>query len=45
MVEVDRKDEAEISCRPAIAHDATIVQLNKFGLEELDDLIKRHEGR
>jgi len=30
---------------PAYRRPATIVQLCKFGLTELDDLIKRHESQ
>ena len=45
VVDVDSKDEARDMLPPGYRRPATIVQLNKFGLEELDDLIKRHEGR
>ena len=45
VVDVDSKDEARNILPPGYRHEATIVQLNKFGLNELDDLIKRHEGR
>jgi hypothetical protein len=45
VVDVDSKDEARNMLPPAYRRQATIVQLNKFGLNELDDLIKRHEGR
>ena len=45
VVDVDSKDEARNILPPAYRRQATIVQLNKFGLNELDDLIKRHEGR
>lgn len=44
-VDVDSKDEARNILPPAYRSQATIVQLCKFGLSELDDLIKRHEGR
>ena len=30
---------------PMYRRQATIVELTKFGLSELDDLIKRHERR
>ena len=45
MVDVDSKDEARSILPPAYRRQATIVQLGKFGLKELDDLLKRHEGR
>ena len=45
VVEVDSKDEARNILPPGYRREATIVQLNKFGLKELEDLIKRHEGR
>jgi hypothetical protein len=44
VVDVDSKDEARGLLPPGYRRQATIVQLNKFGLAELDDLIKRHEG-
>jgi hypothetical protein len=45
VVDVATKDEARRILPPLYRPQATIVQLNKFGLNELDDLIKRHEGR
>ena len=45
VVEVDSKDEARNILPLVYRREATIVQLYKFGLDELDDLIKRHEGR
>jgi hypothetical protein len=44
VVDVDSKDEARRLLPPAYRSQAMIVRLNKFGLAELDDLIKRHEG-
>ena len=44
IVEVDGKDEAQKILPPAYRGQASIVQLNKFGLKELDDLIRRHGG-
>jgi hypothetical protein len=44
VVDVDSKDEARKILPPTYRHQATIVQLNKFGLDELDDLIRRHGG-
>ena len=45
VVDVDSKDAAQNIVPPAYRRQATVVQLGKFGLDELDDLIKRHEGR
>jgi hypothetical protein len=45
VVDVATKDEARNLLPPAYRRQATIVELTKFGLRELDDLIKRHEGR
>jgi len=45
VVEVDSKDEARNILPPVYRHQATIVQLSKFGLKELDDLIKLHGGK
>jgi hypothetical protein len=45
VVDVDSKDEARNMLPPSYRRQATIVQLNKFGLNELDDLIKQHERR
>ena len=44
-MEVDSKDEARNILPPVYRRQATIVQLSKFGLKELDDLIKLHGGR
>ena len=45
VVDVDSKDEARNLLPPVYRRQATIVQLSKFGLKELDDFIKLHEGR
>jgi hypothetical protein len=45
VVDVDSKDEARNMLPPGYRRQATIVQLNKFGFDELEDLIKRHEGQ
>ena len=44
-ITLDSKDEARNILPPLYRRQATIVQLSKFGLNELDDLIKLHEGR
>jgi hypothetical protein len=45
VVDVDSKDEARNILPPVYRRQATIVQLNKFSLNELDDLIRLHERR
>ena len=44
-VEVDSKDEARAIVPPGYRREATIVQLCKFGVDQLDALIARHEDR
>ena len=44
VVDVGTKDEARRLLPPAYRAEATIVRLNKFGIAELDDLIKRHDA-
>ena len=43
-VDVDSKDEARNMLPLVYRRDAAIVELCKFGIKELDDLIKHHEG-
>jgi hypothetical protein len=45
VVEADSKDAARTTLPPIYRREATIVQLCKFGLEELPDLIRMHEER
>jgi hypothetical protein len=45
VVEADSRDEARNTLPPIYRPQATIVQLCKFGLEELPDLMRRHEER
>ena len=45
IVEAASKDEARNILPTAYRRQATIVQLCKFGLEELPDLMKRHGDR
>lgn len=42
VVELDSREEARGILPLAYRRDATIVQLCKFGLDEVDDLINRH---
>jgi hypothetical protein len=44
-VEVDSKDEARRILPPRYRNQADIVQLNKFGLEELENLIGYHQPK
>jgi hypothetical protein len=43
-VDVDSKEEARHLLPPAYRSRATIVRLCKFGIEELDELIRYHEA-
>jgi hypothetical protein len=45
VVDMDSKDEARNVLPLVYRRQATIVELCKFGLNELDDLIKRHGGQ
>jgi hypothetical protein len=40
--EVDSKDEARYILPPAFRAQAKIVQLNKFTMEEIDDVLRQH---
>jgi hypothetical protein len=44
IVNVGGRDEARNMLPPAYRGQASVVRLNRFGLEELDDLIRRHGG-
>lgn len=44
MVDVDSKDQARAILPPAYRHDAKIVQLNHFTIEEIDELMRYHEA-
>jgi hypothetical protein len=43
IVEVDSKDEARAIVPPAFRHETTIVQLNFFTMQDLDNLVSRHQ--
>jgi len=43
VVNVDGKEEARNMLPPAYRRQATIVGLTKFGIEELDELIRHHQ--
>lgn len=42
VVEVDTKEEARVCVPHALRESATIVQLNKFSLDEIEELLKHH---
>jgi hypothetical protein len=42
IVEVEDKDEARAILPPAYRSEAKIVQLNKFTLEEIDEILRHH---
>ena len=44
VVDVDSKEEARNILPPAYRRQATIVALCKFGIKEVDELIRHHEG-
>lgn len=43
-VDVDSKEEARAILPAVYQHEATIVELNKFTIEEIDDILSRHRG-
>lgn len=45
VVEVDSKDEARRILPPAYRASADIVLLNKFGMQEIEDLLRHHTGK
>jgi hypothetical protein len=45
VVDVENKEEARNMLPAAYRRQASVVQLCKFGLDELDDLITRHTVR
>jgi hypothetical protein len=44
IVEVDSKDEARFILPPAFRAQAKIVRLNKFTIEEIDEILRHHRG-
>ncbi len=42
IVEVDSKDEARFILPPAFRAQAKIVQLNKFTMAEIDEILRHH---
>ncbi len=45
IVEVDNKDQARTIIPPAFRKDARIVQLNKFTMAEIDEILRYHQGQ
>ncbi len=43
IVEVESKQEVRSSLPPAYRSQAKIVELNKFTLEEIDEILRHHE--
>lgn len=43
MVEAENKEAARAVLPPAFRNDATIVGLNKFSMEEIDDILSYHQ--
>jgi hypothetical protein len=44
VVEAHNKEEARNTLPVLYRRQATVVELNRFSLDELDDLITRHHG-
>ena len=42
LIEVDNKEEARRILPPAFRSQAKIVSLNKFSMEEIDDIVSKH---
>jgi hypothetical protein len=45
IVEVDSKEEARRVLPPAFRAGARVIELTKFTLEQVDDLIRQHGGQ
>jgi len=45
MVDVDNKEQARTIIPPAFRKDAKIVQLNKFTMEEIDEILTYHKDK
>jgi len=45
LVEVDSRSEAQSIVPPGLRAHATIVQLNKFSMEQIDDIMRRHSPK
>ena len=44
IVELDNKEEARNILPPNYRSQAKIVKLNKFSIEEIDEILKHHKG-
>jgi len=45
LVEVDSRSEAQSIVPPGLRAHATIVQLNKFSMDQIDDIMRRHSPK
>ena len=45
IVDVDSKDQARTIIPPAFRKQARIVQLNKFTMKEIDEILRHHQGQ
>lgn len=45
IVDVDTKEEARLMVPPAYREATTVIQLNSFTSDELDDLLESHKGK
>ena len=43
VVDVDSRSEARAIVPPGFRHEAKIVQLNTFTMQEIDDIIRQHK--
>lgn len=44
ILEAESKDEARFVLPPAYRPEAKIVRLNKFTMEEIDEMLRHHQG-
>ena len=44
VADVDNKDQARAILPPAYRRDALVVQLNKFTMSEIEELLRHHKG-
>ena len=45
IVDVDSKDQARMIIPPAFRKQANIVQLNKFTMAEIDEILRHHQSQ
>ena len=44
ILEAEDKDEARLVLPPAFRPEATIIGLNRWSMEEIDELLRHHQG-